>query len=217
MPDFSNNPLYAFSTEKMKKETYYFLTKKEEGRDIPIKLGDGTFGIVFKVYNETSELCAVKLLYNNQTEGIANIPKFKENVIALFAEKFKLKSSDGEYKKIQALLESNINSTNSFITKLLSLKLPPEKSTFLLKNVFDKASSVAVKRFQLEMESSKRIRERGVTDFTGIIEVISGTEKFKDSKAYTTLKPYFDSFQVDVSDYALVMPLYRETLKDLSV
>jgi len=54
---------YSFEIETPQQKTFYF--KLDEKRH-PIKLGDGTYGIVFEVYDSRNQEYAAKLLYQDQ-------------------------------------------------------------------------------------------------------------------------------------------------------
>ncbi|MGI0488766.1 protein kinase domain-containing protein [Pantanalinema rosaneae CENA516] len=56
-------PQYSFNIETPKQETFYFKLDKEH---CPIKLGDGTYGIVFEVHDSLRREYAAKLLYQDQ-------------------------------------------------------------------------------------------------------------------------------------------------------
>lgn len=157
---------YSFKIRKGNdKNTYFFKTNKN---GCPYKLGDGTYGIVYKVCNADNEEFAVKLLYMNKT--------FAEIEIA-----------------------EDVSS----------------KATISHNEILQSSS---LKRFKFEMESAKRINRMFKSKnkkIEGIVNIIGGSSDFCESDAYKNLRPYFRKMNVEVSNYALVMPLYDCTLKDI--
>ncbi|UBF25413.1 hypothetical protein K9N68_28065 [Kovacikia minuta CCNUW1] len=58
-----NSALYSFAIETPQEKVFYFNLNE---RNLPIKLGDGTYGIVFEVYDSRNREYAAKLLYQDQ-------------------------------------------------------------------------------------------------------------------------------------------------------
>ncbi|MGA7936445.1 MAG: hypothetical protein WCA35_23025, partial [Kovacikia sp.] len=54
---------YSFAIETPQEKVFYF---KLNQKNLPIKLGDGTYGIVFEVYDSRDRAYAAKLLYQDQ-------------------------------------------------------------------------------------------------------------------------------------------------------
>jgi len=50
---------------------------------------------------------------------------------------------------------------------------------------------------------------------TGLVNILGGTESFRDSNAYKSLKSYFADNRINVSNYAIIMDYYDFTLKDV--
>ncbi|MCC5663053.1 protein kinase [Nostoc sp. CHAB 5784] len=67
MSQQNSDPSYSFKTEDDNSLTFYF-TLDEQNQ--PIKLGDGTFGVVFAVYSNRQNKFAVKLLYEHSDTDI---------------------------------------------------------------------------------------------------------------------------------------------------
>lgn len=193
--------------EELNQETYYFET---DSGDKPIKLGDGTFGVVYKVYNMKGDKCAIKLLYNNQTLSHLTHYEFIEQVLEDFSSKFGSSLNTSALELLNNLKARSKN-LGLLTLDLMELGIEKEHCSFLLSKIEYYSQSIAVKRFNFETESARRIDG----SFDGIIKIIGGTKKFRDSDAYKSLKPRFDELQMQISDYALVMPLYDCTLKDL--
>lgn len=79
----------------------------------------------------------------------------------------------------------------------------------------DQETDESRKRFELEMNSFKRIKESLTiaNEFAGVIQTEGGTNSFRSSPVYQTLEQFFSS--LNISDYALVTPQYDKTLKQL--
>lgn len=183
------NNFKNLSQEKKEKKCYfqineaedaitYFFSLDDSGN--PNKLGDGTFGVVYKVYDKTKTEYAVKLLYNSKTIDISTYENF-----------FKTKRKNSNEKNTD---------TNTFMQ--------------------DEILSAAVKRFEQEMQSARIIKDklRGIGESSpldGVVEIIGGTREFTKYPAYEYLKEKFEEMQIEISKYALVMPLYEYTLKDI--
>lgn len=92
---------YAFETEVFKSSVYYF-SVDAQGR--PLKLGDGSFGVVYQVYDETAELFAVKLLYKSQIvrRTLENL-ELTDGIIQTFYKKFSFQSNDQVIRQIENL------------------------------------------------------------------------------------------------------------------
>ena len=131
----------SFQTEEINPgKTFYFSLQPNNQL---VKLGDGSFGVVFQGYDDGSNIYAIKLLYT--------VPE----------------------------------------------------------------TPIARSRFEAEITSARDIRENleDPNQLVGVIEIVGGTRQFRQSQAYETLKHLFEPLRI--SDYALVMPKYDGTLKDL--
>ncbi len=207
---------YSFTTEEIKRDTFYF---KIEGNE-PVKLGDGTFGVVYQAYDETLQKFAVKLLYENQTvEQAIRQPVVSHDILEYFCDHFKLQHQDPLLEKIKTF-QQPIDNLSLFTLKLLRTGINDEQYIFLLNKVLKNSRSVVVERFLDEIQAAKDIREclqkLGADNlFEGVVETLGGTRKFLSSPAYMSLKNTFEALHVSVSNYALVMPLYDKTLKEL--
>lgn len=211
---------YSFKTEVINNAIFYFEIQGDE----PVKLGDGTFGVVYQAYNEALEKFAVKLLYENQSLDQATVqPVLTNNIINSFREQFKLQNEDPVLEKIKAF-QKPIGNLSSFTFGILRTGIDEAQYTFLLDLVLKNFRSVAVARFIDEIKAAKEIRQNlhklsakhtENPSFEGIVATLGGTENFRSSAAYMNLKAIFQASHVKVSDYALVMPLYPKTLKEL--
>ncbi|NJO40037.1 MAG: hypothetical protein HC865_05000 [Cyanobacteria bacterium RU_5_0] len=210
---------YAFGTEQIKTSVYYF-SVDAEGK--PIKLGDGNFGVVYEVCDETEKKFAVKLLYKSQTmnQSFANL-RLNDAIIQSFDKEFGLQPTDPVRKRIESLKNLDEENVSTFIYNLVRTEISEEQCRFLLDQIFLDTRSATVKRFEEEIAAAKTIRNQlekqgnRTGAFNGVIETVCGTKRFRESQAYSTLKCMFGESCIDVSDYALVMPLYDCTLKDL--
>jgi serine/threonine protein kinase len=140
--------------KKELEETFTFCLENDQ----LVKLGDGAFGIVYKVHNAEGREFAVKLYYREQE----NVQFPEENHVA--------------------------------------------------------------KRFSREFSYVRIIREKQRTDsalqqllISGIIEPLKATDEFTISPAYEQLfgENVATGKKIRVSNYALILPLYMGTLKDL--
>jgi len=84
--------------------------------------------------------------------------------------------------------------------------------------------SAALERFMDEINAAieirnslQELREEGGKDvpLECVIETLGGTEEFRSSPAYMNLRDSFEASHVKLSNYALVMPLYNNTLKEV--
>jgi serine/threonine protein kinase len=190
---------------------------------LPIKLGDGTFGIVYEAYNPvTNDAYAIKMLYDNyatRPKEISHLdPSHFEQVVKAMLKDLTL--SNEEKATIKQVLESAPQNTASIIAAFQSAGIADWKS--IIEALNKKANSTAVERFFNEMDVSKRIKrsmEKRARhgNVSGTVEIKGGTDEFHQSPAYITLKAggFFEAQEIEVSTYALVMGLYRYTLKDL--
>lgn len=168
-----------FDKKGKDKLTYFFLL---DDSGYPIKLGDGAYGVVYKVCNSSEENYAVKLLYRTKTVDTSTYESF--------------------HRTKRAHNDKNPERHNS------------------KQEAKEKDTSAAVSRFRLEMESARTIKKKlreleKETPIDGVVEIIGGTEKFIDSPAYENLRDKFEEMQTNISEYALVMPHFNCTLKDL--
>lgn len=94
--------------------------------------------------------------------------------------------------------------------------------SYALKILYKKsASGTAQEQFRREANISEMIkvllREFNLKDeyCTGVVEIIGQTENLLQSMAGRQLKPCFDRLNVPLTNFALIMPFYKYTLKDL--
>lgn len=218
IPAEEKHKQYAFTINEDREnpQTFYFL-RDHDGN--PIKLGDGTFGVVYQVENEQYRQCAVKLLYHSQAVSpSATKWQIDEETIDEFYKKF----ANVEEPIIAQLkkLQTPVSNWFSFFESLSEISLEAQQFHFLFKQILQRFHSIALERFEFEMTSADKILARLLEkgqhhEFVGVIEILGGTNNFHKSEAYKTLKEIFNKAQMNVSPYALVMPLYEWTLKEL--
>ncbi len=189
-------------------------------QEAPIKLGDGTFGVVYKVKSNDEEL-AVKLLYDKSEPSSSESITLTAPQIKSFKTRFKLRANSellSKLKECQGGYESKIE----FVYRLSSTGLNLEQIHYLIDSYDRKRQedTMVEQYYSYERQSSalirRKLREMGEADlYTGVIRIIAGTENFRSSDAYLHLKDHFVDNGLSVSDYAIVMPLYKYTLKDL--
>ena len=199
-------------------EKYYFVVD-EQGE--PLKLGDGTFGVIYQVQRGNAYF-AVKLLYDNESLQAKSISEMDTDQVILLLE---------EVLRDLGLLESKKTKEISEIVKRyhpdpdqLAVELEGqniEQWKEILIKLREKAKSTAIERFKRESKVTEIIRENRIRkgqqteDIGGTVEVLGGTKHFKTSSAYKTLKKSFVRSGITLSDYALVMTKYNFSLKDL--
>ncbi len=133
----------------------YYFDLDPQGK--PIKIGDGTFGAVFAVRNESDQPLALKIFYKLNTQGYG-----------------------------------------------------PDSG--------DPATQAAHQRFEDEMGATRAIRAKLPPEagaLPGLVLPMASTKAFSTSNAGKNLIQFFDSINLSVSDYALVMERYQCTLKHL--
>lgn len=208
---------YSFYVEEKGNRQAFYFDLDENGS--PIKLGDGTYGVVYKIFNMSEDELAVKLFYDNKAPSKIRQPFLTKEIIENFCRSFKIPKDDSIAEKLQNIGDP-LDKLGEFALKLQSLNLTNKQYSFLLNLIHKESESIAYQRYKHEMEAPREIRKelrdlgRGYR-FTGVIDNYGGTEHFRSSNAYKTLQKKFKESQIEVSDYAIVMPLYEYTLKDL--
>lgn len=184
----------------------------------PIKLGDGTFGVVYRVKGGNGERYALKLLYNKKTLPELRPVEISRTFISDYRHRFDLPDDCVVVKELERL-EGEVMELGPFFAKLGSLNIPTDQSLFLNERICERHDSIALQRFEFEMKSSERIMrllgESGFEKFAGIIKIVGSIRAFKKSNAYKYLRTEFEASQIEVSNYGLVMPCYDWTLKEL--
>jgi len=206
--------------------TYFFCVENEN----LVKLGDGTYGVVYQIWNKANKFKAVKLLYEHQLPYKVTEWKLSEIIIDEFFKTFITLDCEVNREQIAKMMSPTAE-LGEFLKKLLDQQFLDEKTErslekdellFLLSHTQKTSQSVALKRFQYEMESSAIIRKtfkNQKKEMTGVISIEGGTDVFHNSDAYKNVN--FISIiqkqnpQMRLSNYALVMPYYKWTLKDL--
>jgi serine/threonine protein kinase len=211
----------------------FIFTRDDKDRNILEKLGDGTFGSVYRGRTETGlqEDVAIKLLYDNNAIRPRQISELnKQELDALIdplakhyekdpneLKKAILQHRDSGYSLWKELEKSYHAASNT--ADPVSEELDFES---FIKAVAAQVSSSAVYRFRQEQSvtgtliDSSRLRF-GVDDTRGIVRVLGGADDFLSVLAASSdLKKYFDEIDpITVSNYVLVMDLYSFSLKDL--
>jgi len=208
---------FTIDTEGSSRQFFFSFTNDKEKK--PIKLGDGTFGVVYQTHDVNRELYATKLLYENKALSQIIQTPLSDQVIASFAKRFKRGSDHATIKSLSELKELSKN-LGAFSIRLKELVTVDEEFSYLIDQLVGNTRSIAVDRFKQEMLSAEKIRRelhaKGLgSEFAGVIKIVGGTDNFHESLAYQSLISNFKDAQLQVSTYALVMPLYQETLKDL--
>jgi len=206
--------------------TYFFWV--EDG-DL-VKLGDGQYGVVYQIWNKDNKFKAVKLLYEHQLPYKITEWKLSETCINAFLNTFNYLDCKVNRDRMEKLMPP-IAELGEFLKKLLGQKfledklerkLNEDELLFLLTHTQKTAQSVALKRFQYEKKSSAEIQNKykdQKDEITGVISIEGGTDKFHKSNAYLNVE-FIKNIQkqnpqMKLSNYALVMPYYKWTLKDL--
>jgi len=189
----------------------------------PIKLGDGSFGIVFKV-TSNSEDYAIKLFYEELGEQKLTELIFSQQVLKQFCQKNTINKSSAKYKALKPLANEKSYSIGSLLHSLKSidLSIAEMESMFSIILSSSKTNSGVKERYSFERDASKNIREglrrkgeSATDDYAGIIKIVAGTDAFKQSDAYSVLRDKFEEEEINISDFATIMPMYKYTLKEL--
>lgn len=185
----------------------------------PIKLGDGTYGVVYKVEKD-DDYFAAKLLYENDVEfkGLSNIdPDSIKNLLDDVLGDLKIE--DEKATNIQKLILSQYQDIDGLILTFAESQNP--EGITVVQHLKQKISSTPIERFKKESQATRIIkkskRQKGLnpTDIGGTVQILGGTQKFKESSAYQNLKDFFVQSKISISNYALVMAEYEYSLKDL--
>lgn len=180
----------------------FFFRLDKDGK--PIKLGDGTYGVVYEVLEKGADerkpgkRFAVKLLYSARA-NVHNISTVPPDDL------------DDKYSPL-------FQGKPSYEELILRLQKPDyDKNTVLelFKTLGEATPKFAKDRFEQEIKATTTIRNARPSQFYRVVDIKGGTESFRNSNAYKNLSTEFSSGGFTVSDYALVMELYNYTLKDL--
>lgn len=187
----------------------------------PIKLGDGTYGVVYKIKSKEDEY-ALKLFYEEHRKPGFTGFKLAPHVLIDFRKKFKLSTKNNIIKALTEFQDIP-HSLSDLIEKMKKIDLNREQMQFLgpcLVDGDDEQSNVA-NRYKYERDASKSIKEilraidNAKDNYAGVIDIIAGTENFKESDAYGILHEKINEGGTQISNYGVIMPLYRFTLKEL--
>lgn len=206
----------TFVIEEGEAKQVYEFVLNDEGE--PIKLGDGTFGVVYKARRGEKDM-AVKLLYSEPVDIRSKGATLTAAIRESFRETFQLRKNDKIINELQEL-EDSYDSIMDFMFALRKLELDEMQFRFLAEQCQQATDSSVKSRYEYERESAdtiiRTLREANFSEsFTGVIEIEAGTTEFRLSNAYLRLNNKFSEAQINISDYAIVMPLYKYTLKDL--
>src|SRR6476661_5985194 len=78
---------YSFTINEVDTQTFWF---EVDSNGKLIKLGDGSFGVVYRVRDRNGVPHAVKLLYNKQTLTQLSAFQLTESMVAAFQQQFSL-------------------------------------------------------------------------------------------------------------------------------
>lgn len=210
-------PTFIFEEGEMRQVFEFILD--DQGN--PCKLGDGTYGVVYKVRGGEEDL-AVKLYYSesnkmNTKSGIDFTAKQTE----LFRIRFKLNKNDNITKQLHSL-EKYYPSLIDFLFEVNKIGLEKDQFDFLVEQSQEKMDAGIKMIYEYERWSTesvrKALRKRGFPDsLTGLVEIKAGTDNFRASDAFKLLKNKFIEEQMEISNYSIIMTLYKFTLKDLLI
>lgn len=220
----ANKPTFVIE-EDNNRQTYEFVLDK---KGTPIKLGDGSYGVVFLVRCGEEDMAA-KLYYSDLSRSSTNMAALTVTVIDRFSKKFQLKPRSD--KRVLALKElaqtfTTLMSLSELAVALRELEsndkleLSDEEYSFILEECQRTSDASDELRYLHERNSAntirKKLRELGRGEaFTGVINIMAGTTEFRSSDAFKVLEKKFIEAQIKVSNFAMVMPVYQFTLKDL--
>ncbi len=120
---------YSFWTKNIKEDKFYFVIQGDE----PVKLGDGTFGVVYQVQDGALNDFAVKILYENQALDQATVqPGLSNDIICSFREHFNLQNEDPVLEKLKNLQQPT-DDLSSFTLGLKNTVIDDDKYTFLVR------------------------------------------------------------------------------------
>ena len=215
MPD---RPIFTVREANFEQEFEFVLDEEKR----PIKLGDGTFGVVYKVKSKEDEF-AVKLLYQDSDKS--NFQLFTLDTVATkrFIKQSEIHPNNNVSKILNKLCKSSFTLSNLLFT-IQGLNLSQGQFDYIAKRLLKpKEDDSKVKdRYKYERDASKEIkhslrkRDRSSTDaFAGVIDIKAGIDDFRSSDAFLFLEKHFEDEQIEVSNFAIIMPLYKFTLKDL--
>ncbi|NEP76502.1 hypothetical protein, partial [Okeania sp. SIO2G5] len=138
---------FAFVVQDGSLERTFFL---ETDNGIPVKIGDGTYGVVFSCFDEYDDPYALKIFYE------------------------------------------------------------PDQGTHLAKQRF--LDEIEASRM-IHKELKAKTNERTAVKYVGVIKVVGGADKFKESLAFKGFEEYFN--KLGISEFILVTPRFERTLKQL--
>lgn len=110
---------YMFEVNIPKRDQFYF---QLDGNKNLIKLGDGTFGIVFQVYNTAGKLYAAKLMYEHQSESNS-----KKRFELEMASAQKIRSKLRNHDDFSGVIEIEGGSTSFHSSSVYQEKLKHDK------------------------------------------------------------------------------------------
>ncbi|MBF0231597.1 MAG: hypothetical protein HQK65_00980 [Desulfamplus sp.] len=133
---------------------------------------------------------------------------------------YKIRSEDKREFAVK-LLYSHRTYSKIEINTTESTQQSSEESSKNITQDINTTKSTPLSRFEFEMHCAENIRQiledldhdQRFDDH--LVGIIGGTSKFRSSGAYKYLENFFQTHCIDVSDFALVMPLFDTTLKDI--
>lgn len=123
VPELAQDCMFEVTIPKQDK--FYFSL---DGKNQPIKLGDGTFGIVFEVYNSAGKIYAAKLMYEHQSEHNSKT-RFELEMSSAQKIRDKLKN----HNDFSGVIEIEGGSTNFHDSNVYREKLSKDKDFMKLR------------------------------------------------------------------------------------
>jgi len=205
--------VYAAIKIFYKHKEEYHITKVNFDEDT-LKKFEEIYNLYKKDKNTTQNIPAQRIEETAEDEGQGSSKKTITNSDANELEELLTEKNLDEY--FGCLLSENSDPKELF-TKLYEFcylfNLAPNDLGKLI-NEFIQPSN-ALDRFKFEMESAKKIRNQ-LGKSPGIIEIIGSTNNFRSTRAFTTQLNINDNKDFEkLSNYALIMPYYRWTLKQI--
>ena len=208
--EFTTDMKYSFLVhDDNDNESRYFFTLNEDNK--PIKLGDGTFGVIFCVHS-TDKVTTGK---DNQSTTQPN----KKYAIKIFY-KMNKNGDDDLDEEAQTRFAYESTFVSQVFAKLQAIKKDKYHSDSLLQNVAKTKDFMKKSKEDKNGKDSKQNETETKTDDP--LEESTEDKNGKDSKQNETetktdgpLEEYFSGLNLDLSSYAIVMDQYDYTLKEL--
>ncbi|MEI2582864.1 protein kinase domain-containing protein [Scytonema sp. PRP1] len=171
---------YSFKDQESDQIFYLEVDKNNE----PIKLGDGTFGVVFAASNRVNDKLAVKILYEYSAPGVSN-----ENPESILEKENTKSTPDGIKERFESEIQSTKHilelSPDSKLTRVIKIVgwTREFKESELYQELKSKFSSLNLSNYALVTErydsTLKNLLEGGIGKF---IELPSGSKLLNSRK-----------------------------------